>query len=72
MGNFNFMKLTKTKLKEIIKEELESVLKDVEVKEDCWDGGDNLVLNLDYQKAVTGHETVKEPEKLPDFEFGEE
>ena len=37
---------------------------DVEAVEDAWSGGDNLHVDIDWAKEVSGHDTVKEPEIL--------
>jgi hypothetical protein len=55
----NNMKITKTMLKQIIKEELEAILKDVETKEDAWAGGDNLENPIDYVKVLAGKKKKK-------------
>ena len=53
------MKLTESKLKQIIKEELEAILKDVETKEGVWAGGDNLENPIDYEKVTAGKKKKK-------------
>jgi hypothetical protein len=53
------MKLTESKLRQIIKEELDAILKDVETKEGAWAGGDNLENPIDYVKAVEGGKKKK-------------
>jgi hypothetical protein len=53
------MELTKSQLKQIIQEELDSILKDVEAKEDSWAGGENLENPVDYQKITTGRKKEK-------------
>ena len=53
------MKITESKLRQIIKEELDAILKDVETKEGTWAGGDNLENPIDYVKAVEGGKKKK-------------
>ncbi len=68
------MRITKRKLKRIIKEEMVDLLEpgkpyEVEAVEGVW-GGDaegtarNLELDIDHPKSVGAEETTKEPEML--------
>jgi hypothetical protein len=60
------MKLTKSRLRHIIAEEVALILQDVETTTDAWAGGENLVDPVDYQKLASGEESVGSPESLPD------
>jgi hypothetical protein len=60
------VKLTKSKLRHIIAEEVALILQDVETVEDAWAGGDNLVDRIDYQKLASGEKAISCPESLPD------
>lgn len=61
-------KLTRTYLRKLIKEELESFGDNLETElepiEDAWAGGDNLHSDIDHPKAAGSEETVKSPEVL--------
>jgi len=69
------MKITKSKLRRIIREEAEGLLDvespyDVEPVEDVWGGdpegdGGNLVLPIDHSKAAKSYPVTAEPEILP-------
>ena len=65
------MKLTKSKLKQIIREELEegdmldhAEPDEVEAREDAWAGGENLSNPIDHPKAAGGEATTTAPETL--------
>ncbi len=60
------MKLTKSRLRHIIAEEVALILQDIDTVEDAWAGGKNLVNSVDYQKLASGEDAVKAPESLPD------
>ena len=61
------MSSLKNRIRKIIQEQLEAELKnveDVKAVEDSWEGGDNLVHDLDHSKISTGESNVDDPEEL--------
>ena len=62
-------KLTRTYLRKLIKEELESFGDNLETElepvEDAWAGGDNLESDIDHPKSAGSEETTKHQEVLP-------
>lgn len=61
------MSSLKNRIRKIVQEQLEAELKnveDVKTVEDSWEGGDNLVHDLDHSKISTGESNVDNPEEL--------